>query len=286
MEVILVNAKGGGHTPVAEHCGRFPLRLVNNGGAPLHRSRAANIGLAACRGIYIGFLDDDDSVDPDHLQHLVNALRTSSPYGLAYAGVRGVGGNLHLLENIAEFRAPEVTFTKLLLGNLMPIHAVLFSGNLLEQGAAFDEALDLYEDWDFWLQLTRQTTPLFVNHTTATYYADGASAVGLGSGVDPALQQQAKERLVVKWLPLLTSLEFIAVGGLYHQIVSQLASASAALADKDRQLADKDRHISSLYASHSWYITAPLRWAGHRVKRILPSLGQIALLCDRCGGAG
>ena len=297
VEVIVVNAKGGDHSRLPEQCGRFPLRLINQGGGLLPRSKAANSGLAACRGQYLGFLDDDDSLDPDHLQQLMAALASLPGSALAYASVRGLAGSGSDAVVLQEFKEPGVTFARLLLGNVIPIHAVLFARRLLEQGAAFDETLDLYEDWDFWLQLTRQTTPLFVNRTTATYYTGGASAIGLGTDADTAVKQQAKERLFKKWLTLLTPLELAAAGDRYYQALQQIAEQvfqlgakdqqleakdqqleakdqqleakdqqleekDQQLEEKDQQLEEKDRRIADLYATRSWRLTAPLRWCG------------------------
>lgn len=74
IEVIVVNAKGGSHTPLESSCGRFSLGLTNQNGAPVGRSASANAGLEAARGDILGFLDDDDLLLPDHVANLVNAL--------------------------------------------------------------------------------------------------------------------------------------------------------------------------------------------------------------------
>ena len=88
VEVVLVNAKGGQHGAVGEHCERFPLRLVNQGGSPLSRPQAANAGLDAALGEYLAFLDDDDTLDPDHLSALLAVLQAQADVSVAYAGVR------------------------------------------------------------------------------------------------------------------------------------------------------------------------------------------------------
>jgi len=306
VEVVVVNAKGGTHSPLPERCGRFPLRMLGQGGA-LGRSRAANVGLAACSGRYLGFLDDDDTIDPDHLHHLVTALSSNGDHGLAYTCVRGIGDNPCEPAAIAEFCTPAVTFSRLLFGNLMPIHSVLFSSSLLGQGTGFDENLDLYEDWDFWLQLTRQSTPVFVNHISATYYASGTSGVGLGAGENCPLMQRSAEQLVAKWLPLLTPQEFISLGGLYRQSLEQAAGKDQQLAEKhqqlaekdqqlaekdqqlavkDQQLAVKDQQLATLLTSRSWRITLPLRRCGTVARQGRAAGKALTSKVRRSGGIG
>lgn len=292
LEVVVVNAKGGDHTPSGEYCGPFPLRLINQGGEPLRRSAAANRGLAASRGRYLCFLDDDDSMDPGHIAGLVNALCGSPPHEVAYAGIRGQQGTPPH-EQLTEFCEAEVDFTRLLLGNVIPIHAVLFSARFVQQGCCFDEQLDNYEDWDFWLQLARQAPFVFVNQISATYYADGESAVGFKATLNEDIKQQAREKLLTGWLPRLTPSEFDAIGSLFHRTKSRLLSeqwqlqqAAAAcdaelaaraadlatcnveLAARDAELATRDAELAALYASRSWKATTPLRWFAKQIRRL------------------
>lgn len=259
-EVVLVNAKGGDHAAYGSSCGRFPFRLLNQGGRPLTRPQAANAGLAACQGKYIGFLDDDDSLTPEHLQCLVAALQASAGARMAYSCVRGVAADHPHAEAIARFCTPEVSFARLLFGNIIPIHSVLFESSLLEQGARFDEGLELYEDWDFWLQLTRQTRPVFVDKVTAIYHADGNSSVGLGTEANEGLKQALKKQVTQKWLPLLAPDEFVAIGDLYHQTTQQLAVTDVELAQQkgalelltgqmqrqEQQLAEQEQQLAEL----------------------------------------
>lgn len=222
LEVVVVNAGGGEHSPLPDYCGRFPLRLINQGGERLLRSRAANFGLASCRGKYLGFLDDDDTMDPDHIQHLAEALLHSEADVLAYTGVRGVNDDLPGSPTVAVFQEPELSFAKLLLRNVIPLHAVLFPAGLLSSGACFDEALALYEDWDFWLQLVRQAPCVFVPRVSATYHTGGHSAVSpLNS--DPTVVAAATAAVHEKWFKLLNAAEIEAITELYYRLRAKLS---------------------------------------------------------------
>ena len=73
IEVLVINARGGQHSSLGEaNRSGLQLRLINQDGPPLQRSDAANAGLDAVQGSFFAFLDDDDSLDPDHLTSLLN----------------------------------------------------------------------------------------------------------------------------------------------------------------------------------------------------------------------
>ncbi|MDS4022101.1 MAG: PIG-L family deacetylase [Candidatus Competibacter sp.] len=196
IEAVLVNARGPDHPPPGEWCGRFPLRFVDRG-KPLDRSAAANAGLAAARGRYIGFLDDDDLLLPDHVAVLIDALRDQDRAKVAYAGVRMIAylpdgriGSESLLDQ--PFHLPSLRAQ-----NYIPMHAVLFDRVLLDLGCRFDENLALYEDWDFWLQLAEHGEFLHVDRITACYRNFGHSGFGLRP--DEARIAAGRAALFAKW---------------------------------------------------------------------------------------
>jgi len=202
IEVVVVNAKGGMHSDVGDRCGRFPLRLVNQGGEPLSRPKAANLGLDNVVSRYVSFLDDDDTIAPEHLQVLVAALMRKEAPAVAYAGVvcrRRVDPAEHAL---CRFVDPFVDFPRLLLGNLVPIHAALFPAALLGTEIRFDENLPVYEDWDFWLQLALRIPFIYVDRVSAIYYADGDSGVSFGEAGQDG-KRAAAQAVYAKWLPRL-----------------------------------------------------------------------------------
>ena len=87
FETVLVN--DGGPIPAAllEPAPGRSLRVVVPP-APGGRTRALNAGLAAARGTYVAYLDDDDLYLPEHLETLVRFLDGSDEYSAAYTSVR------------------------------------------------------------------------------------------------------------------------------------------------------------------------------------------------------
>jgi glycosyltransferase involved in cell wall biosynthesis/LmbE family N-acetylglucosaminyl deacetylase len=194
IEVVVINARAEAHRPLGAWCGRFPLRMVNTG-TPLMRSRAANVGLDNATGDYLMFLDDDDWWAPNHISGLVEALKNNTTRRVAYAGVEFRGENRGKLE-LSPFNEP-FDAGRLRGGNYIPIHAIMFARTLLGQGLRFDEAFEVYEDWDFLLQLSQFTGFVHVADVRAYYRASGTSGVGVYA--DNALKRKAREQIFEKW---------------------------------------------------------------------------------------
>lgn len=193
LEVVVVDALGSDHPEVPVRCGPHPVRVSRTPGSSLGRSQAANAGLRAATGTFVVFLDDDDRFLPRHIEQLVAALTLHGQALVAYAGVVGVapdGTAVHTLN--MPFSLP-----RLRLGNFIPIHAAAFARSLVEAGCSFDENLELFEDWDFWLQLAERTAFVHVDTIGAEYRMGGGSGVGLDPQHD--LLRQGRARVLDKW---------------------------------------------------------------------------------------
>ena len=165
LELIIVDARGD-LPPLTDLL--MPMRWVTRGQA-LHRSVAAQAGLDAVRTRWAMFLDDDDELLSGHLDKLVAALESSPDALLAHTGVELVGSGEHESRR-GSFDQPFEPW-ELLLGNRMPIHAALFDAQRARAaGAHFDHALDVYEDWDFWLQLSMLGGFVHVPGVSARYW--------------------------------------------------------------------------------------------------------------------
>lgn len=243
IEVVVVN---DGTLDVSASCelaakGRLPLRIVASP-KPGGRSRAANTGLKQARGEFLIFLDDDDWFYPDHLSKLVTALQHAPEYGLAYTGIECKRQDPQSGQLVDEhvFNQPfEKAF--FLIRNFIPMHAALFRRDLLDTSIAFDEQLDFYEDWDFWLQLSRKSGFLHVPGISACYFLGSNS--GFGVDQNASRLQDAERHFFTKWQQRWTPAELqlivdfarlvpdlrqeghnlhIKMQGLYHEMDTEL----------------------------------------------------------------
>lgn len=194
IEVVVVAAKPS-HRPLPPRCGPFPLRLVPTE-TPLARSRAANRALDAARGDYLLFLDDDDWLMPGHVLRLADVLRRQPHTVAAYTGVALAGADGAQLGQVLDLPFDGV---RQLAGNITPIHSVLFSRRALEAGCRFDEALDRYEDWDFWLQVARRAPMVHLPGVSAAYRIHQSSGVHDDGGPLGAASQLVYRKWQTSW---------------------------------------------------------------------------------------
>jgi LmbE family N-acetylglucosaminyl deacetylase len=269
LEVVVVDAAGR-HRPLPPVCGRFPMRLVS-AGKSLHRSGAANLGVEHARGELVAFLDDDDLYMPDHLARLVDALRSEPGRRAAYAGVR-VEGDDGVVDIYDEPLAPGA----LIAWNRLPINAVVFERALWLDGCRFDEALEVYEDWDFWLQVSRLTRFARAPGISAVYRAHlGRSHL---SSTAPWEQFEARRKVWRKWLDHWDAADLEALVQLFREQTAddarKVAQALFEKAELQTRLEQSERHAQALETtlaatrrSTSWRITAPLRFVVERIRR-------------------
>ncbi|WP_177166617.1 rhamnan synthesis F family protein [Nitrosomonas sp. Nm51] len=196
IEVVLVNAKGPAHKKLNPWCGRYPLHFTHND-EPLNRSRAANLGLKTATGKYLIFLDDDDFFYPEHINNLVTTLQNRRNARCAYAGVHVQHYTNDVLDQVTEFNEPYDQH-RLLSRNFIPIHAVLFEKSLIDSNqCGFDENLNVFEDWDFWIQISLCCEIVHVDTISAVYRNHGDS--GLGRGLDKPFLRQTRSKVYEKW---------------------------------------------------------------------------------------
>lgn len=185
IQVVVVNDGGADVSDVVagfqSQLDVFVVQLPVNEG----RTRAANHGLESASGDYICFLDDDDYWLPAHLSCLVSNLPSETdaqlskrgfPACAVYAATKAVS-----VDDSGKESDIKVTFAKfdrdyLCYNNFLPILSVIFSRNIVDEGVRFDESFDLFEDWDFWLQVSALVPFFSVPEVTSVYRIHSAAS--------------------------------------------------------------------------------------------------------------
>lgn len=269
IEVVVVAARPD-HRHLPARCGLFPLR-VEATDVPLARSAAANKALLSGKGEWLLLLDDDDWLLPEHIARLVRCVASQSGALAAYTGIalvdtmgRPIGQTLDL----------PFDRTRLRSGNLMPIHAVLFNRRLVLQGCRFDETLDRYEDWDFWLQVSEQTVMAHVPGVSAVYQIHHSSGVHEESGPRTPSTQAIYEKWSPRWSEdtwaslMERNWAFPDLEQAAHQSARLVADLRAQAQAMQQELAASQERLAAIYSSRSWRWGAPIRWLGAKTHPI------------------
>lgn len=167
------------------------------------RAAAANVAMNNAVGDFMNFLDDDDELDPNHIQTFIGNWRRKRDIEILYRGVRVLDQSG---KRVSVFN-DSFDAGRLLSMNYIPIHAVTFSRKFVDLGCRFDELLEYYEDWDFWIQLSRLNPFFHSSHITATYHLVGNSAASqhMLNKVD---QINHINRVREKWMAKSTAVEW------------------------------------------------------------------------------
>ena len=231
IEVVVVAALPD-HANLPAACGAFSLRLLPTDTA-LPRSKAANTAIVAAKGELLLLLDDDDWLMPGHIARLVQVLQRQPHVWAAYTGIALVDS-----QGKAMGQAIDLPFdpVRQLAGNLTPIHAVMFRAAVLSQGCRFDETLDLYEDWDFWLQLSKLAPMVHLPGTSAVYRIHESSGVHARDGSADVAALAIQQRWAHGWTPQ-------QLGQIMGRVWSH-PELSANLNDSRRAVEDSQRSLS------------------------------------------
>lgn len=260
IEVLVIAARPG-HRALPEYCGPFPIALHTTLEA-LPRSRAANKALSVAHGELLLLLDDDDWLMPDHIAKLAQVLARQPQTLAVYTGITLVDAHDRPLGQVFDMPFDAV---RQQAGNLTPIHAVLFRSHVRALGLRFDEALDRFEDWDFWLRLARLGTFAHLPGVSGVYRVHDSSGVHEDAGP----LGEANQHFYRMWKERWSSED---LGKLMQRVwdYSDLevrvlaAEAQAQAQDKELrpELAEQAARIDAMTRSISWRITSPLRALG------------------------
>jgi glycosyltransferase involved in cell wall biosynthesis len=203
FETVLVNDGGPIPPALLEPAPGRALRVLTPL-PPGGRTRALNTGLAAARGTYVAYLDDDDLYLPAHLETLVRFLDGSEEYRAAYTSVRqleqvlGDDGRYRDGREITVYGRP-FDAARLLYKNDIPLIGLVHRRVLTEETGGFDESFDQFEDWDFLIRLSARTRFHHLPFVTAVYrLRNDASNISASQPWHSGDAQIARRRLFEK----------------------------------------------------------------------------------------
>jgi glycosyltransferase involved in cell wall biosynthesis len=222
VELIVVDATGGRHPPLPKTWNARGVRLVSLG-RPLARPNAANAGLDAAMGAMIGFLDDDDTFDSNHVSTLMQHHNPMKPLQVIYSGARVIDDH----GRVERLMYHPFNPIMLMVNMYIQTGAALFSRGFLALGCRFDESLDLAEDWDFWIQLSQYAPFVRAEGVTVNYRAAlGTSGMGVGANIDDTSAEPMVGKVLAKWKARREA--------LWTPVQVMLAEARRALENGDR----------------------------------------------------
>jgi len=143
---------------------------------------ARNTGIRRTRSDLLVFLDDDDLLEPGHLEALGGALETDSGVSVAYGDAlytdlegRELGVHSRIVPEIrdaASFAANALSFR-----GFPPIHSAMFRRGVFEEHGFFNETYPCAEDVEMWLRIAPAVDFAFVDEIVCRYRKHGENMV-------------------------------------------------------------------------------------------------------------
>lgn len=112
----------------------------------LNRAEAMNLGVSNARGKYVCCLDPDDTLEATYFEVCLCLLESNIGVTFAYSLMRAFGAE-HWVGAIQPFNL------RLLLDYNHVSGPAVFRKSAWDSVGGFDQSLDGFEDWEFWIKL-------------------------------------------------------------------------------------------------------------------------------------
>jgi glycosyltransferase involved in cell wall biosynthesis len=141
-------------------------------------SAASNAALELCRGEFVGFLDHDDTLTPDALLRVVQALTADPELDVVYSDsdkltLHGVRADPFLKPDWSPVYA---------LGAMYIGHLLIVRRAVADDAGGFDPAFDTIQDFEFFLRVSERTDR--IHHIPQTLYHWRAIPGSIAAGTD------------------------------------------------------------------------------------------------------
>lgn len=136
------------------------------------RSYARNEGIKASSGEFLGYLDDDDRLYPNHVETLIHALQRSKSkvaYTDANRAFKTTINGKQTTHKIDRPYSENFDKDRFLKENYIPIHCVMHNKCCTEKVGGFDVNLMRTEDWDLWLRISQEYDFIHIPKVTCEY---------------------------------------------------------------------------------------------------------------------
>jgi hypothetical protein len=195
LEIVVVDDASTDETPAI--IGRFverdarvrSVRHATNGRLPT----ALNTGFAAAQGEYLTWTSDDNRYAPTAIAEMAAVLDARPEVGFVYSDYELIDGEGQLLSTVQVTPAIE-----LVTAILHTIPSFLYRRRVYAQVGPYRPALELAEDYDFWLRVLAMRQPMVPLHQTLYQYRQHGGSL---TSTRRAAMFAAAERALAEALP-------------------------------------------------------------------------------------
>ena len=179
VEVVVVDDGSADETPARlAELGDPRVRVLRHESSE-GVARARNDGIAAARGTWVAFLDDDDLWSPRKLRASLDAAAAAGG-GWAYGAAVIAGPDLVVRRPQHPPPPAQVVESLLVTNRLGGPSNVMARTELVRELGGFDETLSTFADWDLWIRLARAGPPAASEEVLVAFVQHGENMLAVG----------------------------------------------------------------------------------------------------------
>lgn len=142
------------------------ITYVRRGEASQGRvGRVRNTGLRLATGEYIAYLDDDNTMKPEHVARLVAYLEEHPDVGMVYCDSWVHGHGAGRIRCSREFDRGS-----LISGNFIDTGEVVHRKECTDLVGGWNEDIPILQDWELWLRISEEFGVVHIKETLSDYY--------------------------------------------------------------------------------------------------------------------